>query len=105
MCCAMLPPERRRPSPLGSCPAIGKASGASALTTNGGHVFVGKAATRMMSESRTINNERNMTIRRDELRKIDFSDVSSGKRLAPVHPGSVLLEDFIEPMEISRYRV
>ena len=43
-----------------------------------------------------------MTIRRDDLRKIDFSDVSSGKRLAPVHPGSVLLEDFIEPMEISR---
>ncbi len=46
-----------------------------------------------------------MTIRRDELRKIDFSDVSSGKRLAPVHPGNVLLKDFIEPMEISRYRV
>jgi len=46
-----------------------------------------------------------MTIRRDELRKIDFSDASSGKRLAPVHPGNVLLKDFIEPMEISRYRV
>ena len=46
-----------------------------------------------------------MTIRRDELRKVDFSDVSSGKRLAPVHPGNVLLKDFIEPMEISRYRV
>lgn len=62
-------------------------------------------ATRMMSESRTITNERNMTIRRDELSKIDFSDVSSGKRLAPVHPGNVLLKDFIEPMGISRYRV
>lgn len=35
-----------------------------------------------------------MTIRRDELSKIDFSDVSSGKRLAPVHPGNVLLKDF-----------
>jgi addiction module HigA family antidote len=46
-----------------------------------------------------------MTIRRDELGKIDFSDVSSGKRLAPVHPGSVLRKDFIEPMGISRYRV
>jgi addiction module HigA family antidote len=46
-----------------------------------------------------------MTIRRDELSKIDFSDVSSGKRLAPVHPGNVLLKDFIEPMGISRYRV
>ena len=46
-----------------------------------------------------------MIIRRDELSKIDFSDVSSGKRLAPVHPGNVLLKDFIEPMGISRYRV
>jgi addiction module HigA family antidote len=46
-----------------------------------------------------------MTIRRDELRKTDFSDVSTGKRLAPVHPGDVLLKDFIEPMGISRYRV
>ncbi len=46
-----------------------------------------------------------MGIRRDDLRKTDFSDVSSGKRLAPVHPGNVLLKDFIEPLGISRYRV
>ena len=46
-----------------------------------------------------------MTIRRDELRKTDFSDVSSGKRLAAVHPGDVLLKDFIEPLGITRYRV
>jgi addiction module HigA family antidote len=46
-----------------------------------------------------------MAIRREELRKTDFSDVSSGRRLAPVHPGDVLLKDFIEPMGISRYRV
>ena len=46
-----------------------------------------------------------MAIRRDDLRKTDFSDVSSGKRLAPVHPGDVLLKDFIEPLGISRYRV
>ena len=32
-----------------------------------------------------------MTIRRDDLRKTDFSDVSSGKRLAPVHPGNVVV--------------
>ena|GEM_PF-137856 len=50
-------------------------------------------------------NEATMAIRRDELRKTDFSDVSSGRRLAPVHPGYVLLKDFIEPMGISRYRV
>jgi hypothetical protein len=39
-----------------------------------------------------------MITRRDELRKIDFSDVATGKRLASVHPGEVLLKDFIEPM-------
>jgi len=49
--------------------------------------------------------ERNMAIRRDELRKTDFSGVAIGKRLAPVHPGDVLLSDFIKPMGISRYRV
>ena len=46
-----------------------------------------------------------MAILRDQLRRTDFSDVSSGRRLAPVHPGAVLLKDFIEPMGISRYRV
>lgn len=46
-----------------------------------------------------------MTIRRDELRKTDFSGIATGKRLAPVHPGDVLLNDFIRPMGISRYRV
>ena len=46
-----------------------------------------------------------MAIRRDELRKTDFSDIASGRRLAPVHPGDVLLKDFIEQMGISRYRV
>jgi addiction module HigA family antidote len=46
-----------------------------------------------------------MTIRRDELIKIDFSDIAIGKRLAPVHPGDVLLNDFIKAMGISRYRV
>ena len=38
-----------------------------------------------------------MIIRREDLRKTDFSDISNGKRLAPVHPGDVLLKDFIEP--------
>jgi antitoxin HigA-1 len=46
-----------------------------------------------------------MTIRRDALRKTDFSDISRGKRLAPMHPGDILLKDFIEPMGITRYRV
>ena len=27
------------------------------------------------------------------------------KRLAPIHPGEVLLEEFLEPMGISQYRL
>ncbi|HKZ23935.1 MAG TPA: HigA family addiction module antitoxin [Thermoplasmata archaeon] len=28
-----------------------------------------------------------------------------GKRLAPVHPGEVLLEEFLEPLDLSQYRL
>lgn len=38
-----------------------------------------------------------MTIRRE--------DVASGRRLPPVHPGEILREEFLEPMEISVYRL
>jgi len=27
------------------------------------------------------------------------------KKLAPIHPGEILLKDFLEPMEISQYRL
>lgn len=27
------------------------------------------------------------------------------KRLPPIHPGEILLEEFLEPMEISQYRI
>ena len=27
------------------------------------------------------------------------------KKLEPIHPGEILLEEFLEPMEISQYRV
>lgn len=46
-----------------------------------------------------------MAIKRDELDKIDFSDVSDGTRLAPVHPGEVLLHDFMEPLGVTQYRL
>ena len=29
----------------------------------------------------------------------------AGKRLAPVHPGEVLLEDFLNPLGLSQYRL
>ena len=28
-----------------------------------------------------------------------------GRKFAPVHPGEILLEDFLEPMGISQYRL
>lgn len=44
-----------------------------------------------------------MAILRDELEIIDFSDVSDMGKLAPVHPGEVLLYDFMEPMGITQH--
>ena len=58
-----------------------------------------------MSKSWITTEGLKMSIRRETLHALDYSDVSTGRRLAPVHPGAVLLKDFIEPMEISRYRV
>ena len=46
-----------------------------------------------------------MSIKREDLGKTGFKDVVTGNRLAPVHPGSVLLHDFLEPLGISRYKV
>jgi len=46
-----------------------------------------------------------MTIARSELRSMGYKDVATGRRLDPVHPGEILLHEFIEPMELSRYRV
>ena len=46
-----------------------------------------------------------IAIRREQLDNIDFSDISTGRRLPTVHPGDILLKDFIEPLGISRYRV
>ena len=46
-----------------------------------------------------------MTIKREELKSLNFRDVSTGRRLSAVHPGTVLLHDFIEAMGITRYRV
>jgi addiction module HigA family antidote len=31
--------------------------------------------------------------------------VTNRKKLAPIHPGEVLLNDFLEPMGISQYRI
>lgn len=46
-----------------------------------------------------------MAIAREELKGMDFRDETTGQRLATVHPGDVLLHDFIEPMGLTRYKV
>ena len=46
-----------------------------------------------------------MTIKREKLQDMDFSDIATGRRLGPMHPGEVLTHEFIEPLGITRYRV
>jgi antitoxin HigA-1 len=46
-----------------------------------------------------------MAIKREDLRRADLSDVATGRRLPSVHPGEVLLKEFIEPMKLTRYKV
>jgi addiction module HigA family antidote len=46
-----------------------------------------------------------MNIDRKALANMDFRAVTTGKKLAPVHPGDVLMHDFIEPMGLTRYKV
>lgn len=48
-----------------------------------------------------------MTIKREDIdrRSTDFSDVASGRRLPPVHPGEILRDEFLTPMAISVYEL
>ncbi len=40
-------------------------------------------------------------IRREDLDKIDFSDVSTGERQPPVTPGEILKFEFMQPLGLS----
>lgn len=48
-----------------------------------------------------------MTIKREDVdrRTVDFSDVTSGRRLPPVHPGQVLRDEYLKPLALSVYRL
>ena len=46
-----------------------------------------------------------MTIKREDLANMRWGNVITGETLAPVHPGEILLHDYIEPMGLTRYRV
>jgi addiction module HigA family antidote len=42
-----------------------------------------------------------MTIKREDIHTVDLSDVVTGERMAPVLPGDILREDFMEPLNLS----
>jgi len=46
-----------------------------------------------------------MSIKREDLDagRVDFAEVVTGKRLALIHPGAILRDDFLQPMKISIY--
>lgn len=48
-----------------------------------------------------------MVIKREDVdgRRVNFSDVQSGRRLPPVHPGTILRDEFLTPMSISVYEL
>ena len=48
-----------------------------------------------------------MAIRRDDVDqgKVDFADVAAGSRLPPIQPGEILRDEFLEPMDISVYKL
>ena len=49
----------------------------------------------------------NMTIDRERggLRRVDISDVASGRLLPPVHPGVFLRDEFVQPMQLGVHRL
>lgn len=46
-----------------------------------------------------------MTVYRNELKSIDFSDVATGKRLKLATPGRILKDEFLDPLGITQYRL
>lgn len=46
-----------------------------------------------------------MTIKRDELNDVNFSDVAGAEVTLPVSPGEMLLEEFLKPLGWSQYRL
>lgn len=46
-----------------------------------------------------------MSIKREDLDagRIDLGNVTTGKRLPPIHPGEILRDDFLAPLKITVY--
>src|ERR1700730_4750242 len=54
---------------------------------------------------RMTPKDSDMSIKREDLDagRVDFTDVTIGKRLPLIHPGEILRDDFLAPMKISVY--
>lgn len=50
-----------------------------------------------------MTTENHTTIRRDELERMDFSDLAGSRARpdSPIHPGEILREEFMRPLELS----
>jgi antitoxin HigA-1 len=48
-----------------------------------------------------------MTVKREDIdnRKVDLSDITTGRRLPSVHPGEILRDEFLRPMGMSVYEL
>ncbi|WP_366554732.1 HigA family addiction module antitoxin [Aquibaculum sediminis] len=48
-----------------------------------------------------------MSIKREDVDKgvVDVSDVATGHRLPPVHPGEILRDDFLVPIKVTAYEL
>ena len=87
------------------CTATDAVSIVSALTINGGSASGGATALHGKLKSWTTTKGDTMSIKREDLDagRVSFADVTSGRRLAPVHPGEILRDDFLEPMKVTVY--
>jgi addiction module HigA family antidote len=72
---------------------------------NGGFVLNGAMGTHGLWKWLTITEELSMSIRIEDLSKMDFSDVATGERLPAVTPGEMLLEEFLKPLALTQYRL
>src|SRR5271157_4067117 len=80
------------------CTATARASMLSGSTTNSGYASLGKTATPTKSRSRIITRVRSNGVR--------FMTVERRRPAAwAIHPGEVLQEEFLKPMDITGYRL
>jgi antitoxin HigA-1 len=58
-----------------------------------------------MPKSSITTGDEAMTVRREDLDagRVDIAEVTTGERIPLAHPGEILREDFLEPMDISVY--